>query len=139
MRSWMDQGRINDAFDVMDRMREKGAEGTPVDYIYGMGSYRRALRDQSGGMSKSVAFAFSDAVQFLTRVLEADPEQYYDAWLPLAHAAWGSQKLDQARSAVEMAVKLDPENAQAHYWQGRIPGSVRTGVRRSSLTRPLAW
>ena len=92
LRSWMDQGRINDTFDIMDRMLEQGAEGTAVDYIYGMGSYRRALRDQSGGMSKSVAFAFEDALQYLGLVLEADAKLYYDAWLPLAHSAWASQK-----------------------------------------------
>lgn len=120
LRSWMDQGRINDTFDIMDRMLEQGAEGTAVDYIYGMGSYRRALRDQSGGMSKSVAFAFEDALQYLGLVLEADAKLYYDAWLPLAHSAWASQKLDRARSAVDKAVELDPTNAQVHYWHGRI-------------------
>lgn len=120
LRSWMDQGRVNDAFDIMDRMLERGAEGTAVDYIYGMGSYRRALRDQSGGMSKSVTFAFEDAVQYLSRVVESEADFYYDAWLPLAHAAWSTQKLELARSAVDKAVELDPANAQVHYWQGRI-------------------
>src|SRR5262249_50340064 len=36
LRSWMDQGRINDSLDAIDELSKKGAKGVEIDYLYGM-------------------------------------------------------------------------------------------------------
>ncbi|HEV8113322.1 MAG TPA: tetratricopeptide repeat protein [Planctomycetota bacterium] len=121
LRSWMDQGRINDALDAIDAISKTGAKGPEVDYLYGMAFARKAR----GYMDSNVAggpvqMALDDAVQFLERAVKADPELARDAFLPLAEAAWYGQKLDVARSAAETAVKRTPKSADAQFMLGRI-------------------
>jgi tetratricopeptide (TPR) repeat protein len=110
LRSWMDQGRINDSLDAIDELAKGGAKGPAVDYLYGMAFARKAR----GYMQTNVAggpvqMALDDAVQYLDRAVKADPELARDAFLPLAEAAWYGQKLDIARSAAETAVKVKVE------------------------------
>lgn len=116
LRTWMEQGQVNDALNEIDRLRDKGAKGPGLDYLYGMGSYSRALRNQAGGMNNAIGYAFADTVQFLTKALKADPKTYYDAWVPLTHSSWASAEFQRGREVGEQAVAALPNNGLAHYW-----------------------
>jgi tetratricopeptide (TPR) repeat protein len=121
LRSWMDQGRVNDSLDAIDELRKGGAKGAAVDYLYGMAFARKAR----GYMQENVAagpvqMALEDAVQYLDRAVRSDPELARDAHLPLAECAWYAQKLDMARSAAESAVKRTPANPDAQFILGRV-------------------
>lgn len=121
LRSWMDQGRVNDSLDAIDALHKAGAKGAAVDYLYGMAFARKAR----GYMQQNVAagpvqMALEDAVQYLDRAVKADPELARDAFLPLAESAWYSQKLDIARSAADSAVKRAPSSPDAQFILGRV-------------------
>ncbi len=125
LRSWMDQGRINDALDAIDAIAKGGEKGVVVDYLYGMAFARKArtYMDQNvaGG---PVQMAIDDAVQFLERAVKADPELARDAFLPLAEVAWYGQRLEVGRIALSQfsAAKDDASRkaeADAHWEAAR--------------------
>lgn len=119
LRAWMDQGRVNDALNEIDRLRDKGAKGPALDYLYGMGSFRRALRNQAGGMNKAIGFAFGDAVQFLTKAIDGDAATFYDAWVPLTQASWATSEFERGRDVGSQAVTHRAQDPEAHFWYGR--------------------
>lgn len=45
-----------------------------------------------------------------------------DAWIAVVRARLQAGKAEQALAAAEKAVKLGPDNAQSHYWQGNAYG-----------------
>ncbi len=55
---------------------------------------------------------YSGAVSELRKAVDLDPRANYYAWLGVAYAAGGN--LDSARSAWHTAIRMDPNNAQAH-------------------------
>jgi tetratricopeptide (TPR) repeat protein len=121
LRSWMDQGRINDSLDAIDELAKKGTKGVEIDYLYGMAFARKARGYiETNVASGPVQMALDDAVQHLDRAVKTDPELARDAFLALAEAAWYGQKLDIARSAAEGAAKRTPKSADAQFMLGRI-------------------
>ena len=119
LRVWFAQGRINDAFNQTDALKEAN-EGPDLDYLYGMGSFLKAKKYIAENVpSNTTGFALQDAQTFLTKALAAAPDKYYDAWLPLAEAAWLNQDPASAAKAAEQAVKNDP-SPKPLFLQGRI-------------------
>lgn len=123
LRSWIDQGRYNDAFNEADRRQRQGAEGPALDYIYGMGSYRRALDNMAAGGGSTTQLALVDAATYLGDAVKGDAKQFDDAWTPLAHAAYLGQEASQRELAVNAAAegaKARPKSAHAHYVLGLV-------------------
>jgi tetratricopeptide (TPR) repeat protein len=120
-RSWIPQGRINDALDAADALDKAGAKGPAVDYLYGM-AFAAKAKDylRLGTPGQIVEMAYGDAVRFLESATKAEPALYADAFRPLAEAAWHVQELDLARAAAAKAVELDPRDAEAAVMLGRI-------------------
>jgi len=120
LRVWFLQGRINDAFDEVDRLAATN-EGPDFDYLYGMGSYIKARTYLSQGVqSNMIGFAFQDAERFLASAVAADGARFYDAWYPLAAAAFENSHLDVAESAVAQALERAPEDAETLFLAGRV-------------------
>jgi tetratricopeptide (TPR) repeat protein len=125
LRSWMDQGRINDALDAIDALAKtqpkEGAKGAELDYLYGMAFSQKARGYLTTGVGGgAIQMALEDAAQFLEKAVKTDPELARDAFLPLAEAAWYCQKLDVARAAAETATQRTPKNVDAQFLLGRI-------------------
>jgi tetratricopeptide (TPR) repeat protein len=130
IRSWMDQGRINDSLNAIDALDKAGAKGPAIDYLYGMAFALKArgyMASNVGGAA--VQMSLDDAVQYLDRAVHADPELARDAFLPLAEAAWYGRKLDLARPAAERAVQREPKNPDAHFMLGRVALSQFSGAK----------
>jgi Tfp pilus assembly protein PilF len=121
LRSWMDQGRINDTLDAIDALSKGGAKGPEIDYLYGMAFSQKARGYLTSGVSSGpIQMSLEDAVQFLEKATKADPELARDAFVPLAEAAWYCQKLDVARAAADAAVKRSPKDGDAQLMLGQI-------------------
>ena len=121
IRSWLPQGRINDALDAADALEREGAKGPALDYLFGMSFSAKARDYQAKDVSNQIAaMSFADATAFLERATTADPELYADAFAPLAEAAWSMQKLELASAAAARARALDPESAELALLAGRI-------------------
>jgi len=122
IRAQMDAGAIDEALIEIDALADKYPGELASDYLLGMALHRRAKTGvDSGNTDQSTTFAFQDATAYLKDVTERDEEAYYyDAYLPLAEAAWYSQQLEIARPAAERAVALQPKSADAAFLQGQI-------------------
>ena len=136
LRNWLPLGRINDVLNEADEMRGAGEKGPALDYLYGMAFHAKATGYLATGVDGgSIAMSFGDAVNFLARATEADPERFADAFYPLAEAAWHSQDLPRARTAAEEAKKRTPKDPNAHFLLGRIAMSQYT-VAKGDGTAP---
>ena len=121
LRSWMDQGRINDSLDAIDALAKGGAKGAEIDYLYGMAFSQKARGYLTSGVSNGpIQMSLEDAVQFLEKATKADPELARDAFVPLAEAAWYCQKLDLARTAAEAGVRRSPKDGDAQFMLGQV-------------------
>ncbi len=121
LRAWMDQGRSNDTLDELDRLARAGQKGPEMDYLYGMAFARRAEGYLASGVTdSSITMNFQGAVLYLSRALEARPDEFRDALQPLASAAWYTQDLETARSAAERAVACYPSDGLSWFTLGRI-------------------
>jgi Tfp pilus assembly protein PilF len=121
LRAWMEQGRSNDTLDALDALSKAGVAGVEMSYLYGMAFARRAEGYLADGVTdSSVQMNFDDATRFLKEAVEADPERYRDAWLPLARASWYVQDFDGARWAADRAVEERPDAPDAWVLRGRI-------------------
>jgi tetratricopeptide (TPR) repeat protein len=119
LRVWFAQGRINDAFNQTDVLAEDNS-GPDLDYLYGMGSFLKAKKYMAENVpSNTTGFALQDAQIFLAKALAADGDKYYDAWLPLAEAAWLNQDPESAEKAAAEAVQRNP-GPLAGFLQARI-------------------
>jgi Tfp pilus assembly protein PilF len=121
IRGWIEEGRVNDALNAIDALDREGAKGPAIDYLYGMAFAYKArgyIESQVGG--SAISMSLEDAVQYLDRAVKADPELARDAYVPLAEAAWNTQKLDIAGPAAEQAVARAPKDADAQFLLGRV-------------------
>ncbi len=130
LRAHFEEGRqIMDAFDEVDRLSQEN-DSPDLDYLYGMGSYFKAKKYIAEGVKdNSVKFAYADAQSFLTKATRADARRYYDAWYPLADAAWMNQDLKTAGQAIEQAVEVRPKDPAVRFLQGRILFSQYTATK----------
>ncbi len=120
LRSWIDQGRSNDALDAIDALA-KEHDGVEIDYLYGMAFARRAQGHLAAGADDTaILMNFQDAAKHLSRAVAADPERFYDAFLPLARARWESFELEAAEEAALRAVQEDPDDGAARLMVGRV-------------------
>jgi hypothetical protein len=121
LRAWMDQGRSNDTLDAIDALERSGTSGIEIDYLYGMAFLRRAEALMRQDVTDSaLQLNIEEAFGRLRIVTAKDPLRFYDAFLPLAKAAWYSQENGAARAAAEAAVARAPEDPPAHLMLGRI-------------------
>lgn len=121
LRSWMAQGRINDALNATDELARAGAKGPEMDYLYGTAfglKARMHIQQQNGG--GLVEMNLKDAVSFLDKATQAEPDRFSDAFALLAESAWLTQDLEIARRAAEKASALQPKNAEAALMLGRV-------------------
>jgi Tfp pilus assembly protein PilF len=121
LRSWIAQGRINDALNATDEMSRAGAKGPEIDYLYGTAFAliaRKHIEQQNG--SGLVEMNLRDAIAYLDKATKADPERFSDAFALLAESAWHAQDLDVARAAAEKAVALQPKSVEASLMLGRV-------------------
>ncbi|MDP6520438.1 MAG: hypothetical protein QF411_11125 [Planctomycetota bacterium] len=133
LRCWIALGRFNDALDAVERLVTNGVGGERIDYLFGMALHGKgaAYLDQ-GVRDNSVGMAFNDALGYLLSATEAAPDEFPDAWAPLAEAAWYSQDLVVAREAAEKAVSLKKRDAKAAYVLGRVALSQFVAVKDNS-------
>lgn len=137
-RTWFAQGRINDAFDLVDALAQDH-EGPDLDYLYGMGSYLKARGYIAAGVpNATTGFALQDAQTFLAAATAADAEKYHDAWLPLAEAAWFNGDLEVAEAAAARAVALAGDDAGARFLAARVDFSRYTAKKVDEATREEA-
>lgn len=120
LRAWMDQGRLNDAFNEADKIRDAGVDIPGLDYLYGYGSFLKANKLMREGGGGAIGLAFGDAVSYLQLALDRDPETFGDAWVTLAHASWYSTELERAEKSILKAVEHDPKSALVRSVQGEI-------------------
>lgn len=112
IRAYIEKGFLNDALDMTDELSEAGNQGASLDYLYGMAFVYKARKYISQGVNLgTVGMQFSDSVDLLQGATRAEPELFADAYLPLAEAAWNSQRLEVARAAAEQAVAKTPAPA----------------------------
>jgi tetratricopeptide (TPR) repeat protein len=121
LRSWLAQGRVNDALDAIDKLDHAGQKGPEMDYLYGMAFAAKAkgyINERApGGV---IGMAFTDAVDFLGRATKADPVRFADAFLPLAESAWYAHDLPTARAAADNAVANAPKDPDTHAMLGQV-------------------
>jgi tetratricopeptide (TPR) repeat protein len=112
VRALIEKGFLNDALDMTDQAAEGGASGPGLDYCYGMAFVAKARKYIAQGVNLgTVGMHYSDAVDLLRSATAAEPDEFADAYLPLAEAAWNSQRLEEARDAAEQAVERQPSSA----------------------------
>jgi tetratricopeptide (TPR) repeat protein len=83
---------------------------------------------------------FREALPLLLRVHQLDPKNG-DAEYELAFARWKTGSQEQAWAAVVGAVRLDPQNRQAHYLYGQIArerGDKTTAQREFTIAESLS-
>lgn len=120
LRTWMDQDRLNDAFNEADKIRDAGIDIPGLDYLYGYGSFVKANKLMREGAGGAIGLAFGDAVSYLQVAINRDEETFADAWVTLAHASWYTTELDRAEKAILKAVDHDPKSALVRSVQGEI-------------------
>jgi hypothetical protein len=121
-RAWMQGGRINDALDAVDAIEPRAElPQADLDYLRGMAFFFRGRTyiDQEVGEPYTSA-AFRDAMEWLDAATRADPEQYHDAWLPLAECAWHSHEYAIGRNAAEAARRRFPDDPHGGLLLGRL-------------------
>ncbi|MBK7875786.1 MAG: tetratricopeptide repeat protein [Planctomycetes bacterium] len=122
LRAWMDQGRVNDAYNAIDALA-KTNQGVEIDYLYGMAFATDAKRGiESGQAGPMTGTKIEDAFQFLAGVAKKDAARFPDALAMLCWAAWESQKLDDGRAAAETFSRVAPPalKSAAAYQLGRF-------------------
>tara|TARA_R110002072_G_scaffold247486_6_gene406703 strand:+ start:7125 stop:8912 length:1788 start_codon:yes stop_codon:yes gene_type:complete len=149
LRSWVAQGRYNDAFNEVDTFAKASGSPIEVHYIHGIGSFARALDNQAAGGNSTLQLAWLDTVTKLNRVLDEDPERFGDAWRPLAQAAIegnDAAHLEIALRASEQAVTLEPDSGaalevrgRAHFWNYReLSDAEKEAEAKRALDEALA-
>lgn len=120
LRTWFEEGRINDAFGEVDRLAERHG-GPELDYLYGIGSYLKALGYLAQGVdTATIDFSFQDARGFLAKAVKADPDRFYDAFYPLADAAYRTRDYEVAAAAAKEAMEREPTRPRAFHLAGRV-------------------
>ncbi len=139
LRSWMEQGRINDSLDGIDALVAEGERGAAIDYLYGMAWFLAAEAKLADGAPPALAQRnLLDAYAGLVAATRSDPELFGDALYPLAKVAWQSQRLDVALEAARAACAREPGNARAQHLFGRIARLEYEVARASPETRERA-
>jgi tetratricopeptide (TPR) repeat protein len=129
VRSWIAEGRVDEALAAADELKEEGAERADLDYLYGLAFHASAVREAAAGGSAYTQGAFEDAARFLATATAADPERYGDAYFALAESAWYASDLPLASEAAARAVELRPEDMAALLLSGRVAFSRYSAAR----------
>ncbi len=121
VRALIEMNHLNDALDMTDVMTEAGHSGADFDYLYGMAFVYKSRKYISQGVNLGmVRMHYTDSVDLLLKATATDAERYSDAFLPLAEAAWNSQRLEEARTAAETALKLSDGGAAESFILGEV-------------------
>lgn len=112
---------LNDALNMTDDLVGGGFEGPDPDYLFGMAFVYKARKYLREGVGLAmVGMHYGDAVDYLQSATAADGERYGDAFLPLAEAAWNSQRLEIARAAAARAVARPEASSAAWMMLGEV-------------------
>jgi Tfp pilus assembly protein PilF len=121
LRTWIAQGRIEEALGETDALKRSVKSGIELDYLYGMGFYAMAARDVASGQTTSVTGSqFEDALNLLEKVGAQNDERFEDAWLALADAAWYAGNSEVGEAAAEKAVQLAPNDPWRRLLRGKL-------------------
>lgn len=121
VRSWLPQGRVNDALNAIDKLDHDGAKGTEMDYLYGMAwAFKAKGYIQERAPGSIIDMSFTDAVTHLDKATKADPARYYDAFALLAESAWYARNLPLARTAADKACEVTPNDPESHLILGQV-------------------
>ncbi|MBI5364404.1 MAG: tetratricopeptide repeat protein [Planctomycetes bacterium] len=120
IRAWMDQGRVNDAYNAIDELA-KSNKGVELDYLYGMAFATDAKRGiETGQAGPMTGEKIQDALNYLGTVAKSDAARFPDALAMLCWAAWESRNLDAGRAAAEQLERVAPQNPEGPYQVGRF-------------------
>jgi tetratricopeptide (TPR) repeat protein len=136
VRSWIAEGRIEEALAACDELKEAGADPADLDYLYGLAFHASALREAAAGGSAYTQGEFEDAARFLSAATEADPERYGDAYFALAEAAWYAADLSTASEAAARAVERRPTDMGTLLLRGRVAFSRYSAARAADAAAP---
>lgn len=143
LRSWLPQGRVNDALDQIDKLDRAGTKGPEMEYLYGMAFAFKAKgyveERVNGGV---IDMAFTDAVTFLEKAVKADPVRFADAFAPLAESAWYARNLPLARTAADKACEVAPTDPEAFLLLGRVAIAqfvAASGVEAEKVAAEKHW
>lgn len=121
IRCQIGRGYLNDALEATDDLAEAGEEGPAMDYLYGMALCHRAKEYIVQGVGgQMIDMNFRDSLVYLQAATTADPDTFWDAYLPMAEAGWYAQELTLARAAADRAATLRPRGLDEQYTLGRI-------------------
>lgn len=121
VRALIEKGFLNDALDMTDDLAAAGKQGADLDYLYGMAFVNKARKYIAQGVNLgTVGMHYSDSVDLLRSATELDGAKYADAYLPLAEAAWNSQRLEEARAAARTAVERSSGGAAESFMLGEV-------------------
>lgn len=121
LRSWLPQGRVNDALNAIDKLDREGKSGAEMDYLYGMAfAFKAKGYIQERAPSGVVDMAFTDAVSYLEKATKADGVRFFDAFAPLAESAWYARNLPLARVAADKAVTVQPNDPEVQLILGQV-------------------
>lgn len=121
VRALIEMDHLNDALDMTDVMTEAGHSGADFDYLYGMAFVYKSRKYITQGVNLGmVRMHYTDSVDLLLKATAADAQRYGDAFLPLAEAAWNSQRLEEARSAAARAVEVTQGGAAENFMLGEV-------------------
>ena len=139
IRSWIEQGRVNDSFDALDKLDRDAYAPASLDYLYGMAFARKAhLFVQQDVPPQMLQMAWADAATSLSKATRAEPDAHADAYLPLSEATWYLQDLDAARAAADRASELQPSSAEAAFQLGRVALSQYKTARDEGVANEIA-
>ncbi|MDZ4772728.1 MAG: tetratricopeptide repeat protein [Planctomycetota bacterium] len=139
LRSWLPQGRVNDALDAIDKLDHAGAKGPDMEYLYGMAfAFKAKGYIQERAPGGVVDMAFIDAVNYLEKATKADPVRFADAFGPLAESAWYARNLPLARSAADKACALAPNDPETHLMLGQVAMAQFVAANQIEAEKPAA-
>ena len=121
LRTWIAQGRIEDALGECDLLKKTAKTGVELDYLYGMGFYSMAARDMAADQTTAVTGSqFEDALGLLQRACAVNDPRFEDAWRALAESAWYAANIEVGASASVKAVELSPADPTLRMLRGKL-------------------
>jgi len=132
VRGWIAQGHLDEALQASDELGSAGAT-RDSDYVLGLALFAKAKTAiENGAAGAYTESEIEDAVRLLRGATAADPERFFDAFLPLSEAAWYAQDLELARAAVDRALLLAPAEPEGHLLRGQVALSQHVALRETS-------
>lgn len=139
LRTWIAQGRIEDALGEADGLAGKHKGSIELDYLYGMGFLALAARDAASGQTTAMTGSqFEDSLAALSKVTAKNEARFEDAWYAQAQAAWYAQQIPAGLAAIDRAIELAPKDPWRRLMRGRLALSGYLAVREDATQASAA-